>query len=86
MTIVRFDSTSYHWTRDDKSNLFFMRHTMEYCRERLLYRGYLYLNQIYESLGMPWDPDNENVCYRNSETFIVVFSDTEDGAYCIEIC
>ena len=35
-----------------------------YLNDLLEHRGYVYLNQIYEELHLPWDPKKENRCYN----------------------
>jgi hypothetical protein len=37
-------------------------------------RGYIYLNQIYEILGIAWDPKQDNHCYTQDDANPVEFS------------
>lgn len=64
-----FDEESAAWTKDPESNKFFLLRTQDYANEKLRVRGYLFLNEVYEMLGMPrtragqvvgwvYDPDN----------------------------
>lgn len=62
------------WTKDPELNMFFLRQQMNHANEMLQSKGYLYLNEVYEMLGIPktkeghvvgWvyddtDPDNDN--------------------------
>jgi hypothetical protein len=32
--------------------------------DTIRYRGYIYLNQIYELIGHPWNPNDENPCIK----------------------
>lgn len=41
--------------------------TVVALNDRLKYRGYLYLNQIYENFGVKWDPKKENTCWTNDQ-------------------
>lgn len=41
---------------------------IKFLESLYIHRGYLYLNQIYERLGIVWDPRNINTCLiRNEE-------------------
>lgn len=66
-----FDNGSAGWTKDPEMNLFFLRRQQDWANERLKSRGYLFLNDVYESLGIPktkagqivgwiYDPKNPN--------------------------
>ena len=64
--------------------------SMEHHANAIIWvRGYMYLNQIFESLKLKWNPDGENLCIRgNGEkdeyvTFKIV-EETDDG-YLIHI-
>ncbi len=62
------------WTKNPELNMFFLRQQMNHANEILQSKGYLYLNEVYEMLGIPktkeghvvgWvydenDPDNDN--------------------------
>ena len=63
MKTILFDEDALGWTRDKDRNLTFLKHQADYLNIMHEYRGYTYLNQIYEHLGVTWNPDNENVCY-----------------------
>lgn len=46
----------------------------------------IYLNKIYESLGIAWNPDNENVCYRKDDVITFGYIETAEDEYLISIC
>lgn len=62
------------WTKDPELNMFFLRQQMNTANEILKSRGFLYLNEVYDMLGIPhskeghvvgWiydenDPDNDS--------------------------
>ena len=52
-----------------------------YLNDRLKYNGYLYLNQVYEQLGLRWDPARDNQCYiyENGDRINLGITETEDG-------
>lgn len=62
---VRFDKMSSKWERDPGVNLWFLRITERNINDTIRFRGYIYLNQIYEMLGIRWNPDDKNPCIRN---------------------
>lgn len=85
MTEIRFDSNCLAWVRDLKNNEFFIDRQIEYFTEKLRYKGYLYLNEVYEAFGAAWNPENENVCFRNADEFLVAIEKISDGGYIIKL-
>lgn len=48
-----FDDGSTAWTKDSEKNMYFLKHTQEYANARLQSEGYLFLNDVYDMLGLP---------------------------------
>lgn len=48
-----FDEGCAGWTKDSEHNLYFLKCQQNYANERLKTRGYLFLNDVYEMLGIP---------------------------------
>ena len=48
-----FDDGCTGWTKNAEMNLMFLRRQQDWANERLKARGYLFLNEVYESLGIP---------------------------------
>lgn len=48
-----FDETCSAWTKDAEFNLMFLLQVQNYANEKLKARGYLFLNEVYEMLGLP---------------------------------
>lgn len=48
-----FDEYSQYWDRNPEYNLIFLRAQQNYANDRLNARGHLFLNEVYESLGIP---------------------------------
>lgn len=48
-----FDDGCTGWTKDSEHNLYFLKCQQNYANERLQKRGYLFLNDVYEMLGIP---------------------------------
>lgn len=47
-----FDETCTGWDRDAEYNLVFLKHQQEWANDRLKKQGYLFLNEVYEMLGI----------------------------------
>jgi hypothetical protein len=86
MKTIIFDQTSPGWHKHDEFNRLFIQRQCDYLWEKLQYTKYLYLNVIYETFGVAWNPDWENTCYRNADKFNIGFEPgTKDGEYVIKI-
>lgn len=48
-----FDDGCIGWEKDAEHNLFFLKQQQNWANERLKKRGYLFLNEVYEMLGIP---------------------------------
>lgn len=48
-----FDDGCIGWEKDAEHNLFFLKQQQNWANERLQKRGYLFLNEVYEMLGIP---------------------------------
>lgn len=66
-----YDSGCCSWEENPEYNLMFLRSEQNYANDRLKARGYLFLNEVYERLGIPatkagqvvgwvYNPDNPN--------------------------
>ena len=85
-TIIIFDEKSYKWDKDPDFNRVCLkqgfRHLGDICRTY----GYLYLNRVYEHLGLDWNPDDENICFRKANGPIEFdYELTEENTYKITI-
>lgn len=70
---IIFDRNSPYWNEDGGFNLLFLRAQERYLNDLAKSRGYIYLNQIYEVLGVCWNPENENECLKYDKNYIVQF-------------
>ena len=50
---VMFDDGCNGWTKDPESNKVFLLHQQNYANERLQKKGHLFLNEVYDMLGVP---------------------------------
>lgn len=62
---VLFDKKCPNWTSEYSWNFKYLKHVETRINDDIHYRGYIYLNQIYEFLGIKWDCDMFNHCIRN---------------------
>lgn len=65
-----FDEASPYWEKDSEYNLMFLRAEQNYANDRLRSKGRVFLNEVYERLGIPttkagqvvgwvYDPEND---------------------------
>lgn len=47
-----FDASSFYWRNNAESNLFFLKCQQNWANDRLNAYGYVFLNDVYESLGL----------------------------------
>lgn len=66
-----FDSASINWEKNSETNLMFLRAQQQYANDLLVARGHLFLNEVYDMLGIErtkagqvvgwiYDPKNPN--------------------------
>lgn len=48
-----FDETATGWVRDAEANKFFLMRQQDYANEKLKARGYLFLNEVLDMVGIP---------------------------------
>jgi hypothetical protein len=48
-----FNEDSVAWTKNPECNKMFLRQQQNYANEKLRQRGYLFLNEVYDMLGIP---------------------------------
>ena len=63
MITFGFDENAVGWSKNHENNLVYLIHQKHYFEDLFKCRGYMYLNNIYESLGIKWDPTRENVLW-----------------------
>lgn len=65
MYTITFNSkTSPYATHDEKFNHMFVRQHETLLNDLLKVRGYIYMNTIYELLGIRWNPIWDNICLQ----------------------
>ena len=75
---VWFDQyTSRYWKPSPEANHAFLVSTLRELNDRLYAKGYLFLNEVYEALGMKFGPDN--IPYKSFGQY-VGWVRTKDGS------
>lgn len=67
---------------DAEANLLFLRYQERYLTDLLRARGYIYLNRIYEALGVKWNPEWRNLCMlweNDAKVELAIRGVNEDG-------
>lgn len=86
METIRFNENCMAWCKDNVKNRFFILMQINYLKEKLHYKKYLYLEEIYAVFGAVWDPDKVNVCYQEKNGPLNIECELgEDGYYIINI-
>lgn len=65
-----FDETNSNWVDSSEMNLLFLRNQQNYANDQLHSRGHVFLNEIYDGLGIP----------RTSEGAVVGWVLSDDGS------
>lgn len=56
-----FDETNVNWEKDPTTNMYFLQAQENYANEKLQRQGFLFLNDVYDSLGFPRTPAGQLV-------------------------
>ena len=72
----KFDKDSIEWDETRAENMYFLKLTQDHCNDLLKFRGHLFLNEVYDRLGIPrraigqcvgWIYDENNL---NGDNFV----------------
>lgn len=63
---ITFDRRSNLWTTDQNFNSMTLLRMEQIINDIIRRKGYVYLNQIYEWLGVEWNPLYENPCFTKA--------------------
>lgn len=64
---VTFDENCPAWSPNMEFNLMYLRNIENYFNDVLRYRGYVYLWEIYQMLGIPWPKWNDEIGWKYDE-------------------
>lgn len=56
-----FDETCANWQKDANYNLMFLRRQQDYANDVLKSRGHIFLNEVYDMLGIQRTPEGQSV-------------------------
>ena len=62
-----FDESSAKWEKDAEYNLMFLKQQQTYANDLLKSKGYLFLNEVYDLLGMPYTKEGQLVGWIYNE-------------------
>lgn len=63
-----FDEGCAGWTKDPEYNLMFLKHQQSYANDLLKYRGYVFLNEVYDMIGIDKTKAGQIVGWYYDET------------------
>ena len=76
----KFDEKNVNWDKNHEANLMFIKYCQQYANELLKIKGTVFLNEVYEMLGLPrlqegcvvgWHYDEKNPIGDNYIDFIL---------------
>lgn len=90
MAMVSFDENSPKWLNDARCNEYYLSHIEDCINGTIRHKGYIYLNQIYDILGVEWNPDDVNRCVKCDSIDRLKFVEfevfkMEDNSYAVRI-
>lgn len=62
ITTIIFDKKSPYWSMNGRTNEAFIKNQINCMYDRIRYNGYIYFSDIYNLLGVEWNPYDNNVC------------------------
>lgn len=87
-TITFNQKTSAYASRNLNDNLTFLRIIETTTNDLFRIRGYSYINDIYEALGVKWNPEWDNLCRiyeEGSEIKFKIARQDESGEIVIDV-
>ena len=74
-----FNSENPYWNSDESYNRFFLQAQQNYFNQKLLMKGFVFLNEIYETLGFECIPAGQLVGWlRNGKDGYIDFKIDKD--------
>lgn len=72
--IIQIDRDMFCWANNIAQIDVFIKTIESWINEKIRHRGYMYLNQIYESLHAPWNPQKENPVFTTGPIQLTIRS------------
>lgn len=83
---IKFDRNSPYWSGMTNADSQFLMIQGTYLMEQFKHRGYIYLNQVYDALGVGWDPRKENVCWiKGRDRFVIDYQQMDSGDWFVTV-
>ncbi len=60
-----FDESNINWVKTPEYNLIFIRQKQNWLNDRLRMKGFVFLNEAYDELGLPWTQEGQVVGWRH---------------------
>ena len=89
LTTINFNNECMNWTTNSIVNRVFIGQQINYMYDRIRFKGYMYLNEIYDLFGARWDPHDSNDCLiysKNGNNFTCSVQQLNGANYKINIC
>lgn len=67
MKTIIYNNKCKSWTGDRDFDQMIINGQIDYLQDYCRFRGFIYLDRIYETFGVEWDPDDKNICYRQDK-------------------
>ena len=83
--VIYIDEDWPYWSNGNRWIEAFLNYQMDYICDLIKQRGYVYLNQIYEILGVVWDTRCDNHCIENPDFTVVIGWDCKQNRWVIDI-
>lgn len=65
MNTITFDMSCLGWSENDEVTYQYLKCATNFIKDTMEHCGYIYLNRVYEILGVKWDTKMKNICYIN---------------------
>jgi hypothetical protein len=62
-----FDTSNVNWSKNTEYNLIFLRAQENFANDKLVARGVVFLNDVYEALGLPRTREGQTKGWAMSE-------------------
>lgn len=92
VVFANYDERSINWSSDPQINALFLRQVKNFLNDKLRARGFLFLNDVFNELGMPLTPDGQLLGWlwssSDSQKGVTLwhghFPEEKDGAILLE--
>lgn len=86
--VVFFDSSNPSWQRDETYSRLFLRALQQYLNQKLMSRGFVFLNEVFDELNLPWTSEGQVYgWFWEKGSWVIDFNEKlqEDGSWVITL-